>query len=42
MYAFWSALSFGALWLLLAAIGVVVALTVVRLERDDGSWRRGL
>lgn len=42
MIALWSVVLFVALWLLLAAFGVVVARTIRRLERDDGAWRRGL
>lgn len=42
MIALWSAVLFAALWLLLAAFGVVVGIAIRRLERDDGPWRRGL
>ena len=42
MIALWSVLSFLGLWLLLLAFGWVVAVTIRRLERDDGAWRRGL
>jgi hypothetical protein len=42
MIALWSVVLFVALWLLLAGFGVVVVITIRRLERDDGPWRRGL
>ncbi len=42
MIAVWSVVLFVSLWLLLAAFGAVVWITVRRLERDDGPWRRGL
>ena len=42
MIAVWSAVLFASLWLLLAGMGVAVAITIARLERDDGPWRRGL
>lgn len=42
MIALWSAVLFVALWLLLIGFGVVVGITIRRLERDDGPWRRGL
>lgn len=42
MVAVWSAASFLGLWLLLLGLGWVVALAIRRLEKDDGTWRRGL
>lgn len=42
MYALWSSLLFAFLWILLLGMGVVVARSIARLERDDGPWRRGL
>ncbi|MCX4243844.1 hypothetical protein [Paraliomyxa miuraensis] len=42
MDALWSVVLFIALWGLLVGFGVVVAIAIRRLERDDGSWRRGL
>jgi hypothetical protein len=40
--ALWSVVLFVAMWLMLIGFGVVVAIAVRRLERDDGPWRRGL
>ena len=42
MIAVWSTVLFVALWLLLVGFGVVVAVAIRRLERDDGPWRRGV
>jgi hypothetical protein len=42
MVAVWSVALFTGLWLLLVGFGVVTAITIRRLERDDGPWRRGL
>lgn len=42
MVAVWSTLLFTLLWVLLIGMGVVVAKSIIRLERDDGPWRRGL
>lgn len=42
MLAVWSVVLFVALWLVLAGMGVAFGITIHRLERDDGPWRRGL
>jgi hypothetical protein len=42
MVALWSVVLFVALWLILIGFGVVVFITIRRLQRDDGPWRRGL
>ncbi len=42
MIALWSAVVFGGLWLFLIGFGAVTGITIGRLEKDDGHWRRGL
>lgn len=42
MVVVWSVASFIGLWLLLLGMGWVVGITIGRLEKDDGLWRRGL
>ncbi len=37
-----SAVVFALLWLFLIGFAVVVGFTILRLEKDDGHWRRGL
>jgi len=38
----WSVGSFLVLWLLLLGFAALSAVTIRRLEQDDGPWRRGL